>query len=99
MHIPIILHVAIEEDDVFRITIPYKPTILQVGGINGTINGTIKLVYDAIIENAGASGPKLSELTGVSLRTLKRHVAELVEKRMVEYRGSKKTGGYYPIET
>ena len=98
---------AIEEDDVFRITIPYKPTILQVGGINGTINGTItgtingtiKLVYDAIIENAGASGPKLSELTGVSLRTLKRHVAELVEKRMVEYRGSKKTGGYYPIET
>ena len=87
--------VAIEEDDVFRITIPYKPTILLVGGINGTI----KLVYDAIIENAGASGPKLSELTGVSLRTLKRHVAELVEKRMVEYRGSKKTGGYYPVET
>ena len=71
--------VAIEEDDVFRITIPYKPTILLVGGINGTINGTIKLVYDAIIENAGASGPKLSELTGVSLRTLKRHVAELVK--------------------
>ena len=91
--------VAIEEDDVFRITIPYKPTILPVGGINGTINGTIKLVYDAIIENAGASGPKLSELTGVSLRTLKRYVAELVEKRMVEYRGSKKTGGYYPVET
>ena len=91
--------VAIEEDDVFRITIPYKPTILLVGTINGTINGTIKLVYDAIIENAGASGPKLSELTGVSLRTLKRHVAELVEKRMVEYRGSKKTGGYYPVET
>ena len=87
--------VAIEEDDVFRITIPYKPTILLVGGINGTINGTIK----PIIENAGASGPKLSELTGVSLRTLKRHVAELVEKRMVEYRGSKKTGGYYPVET
>ena len=87
--------VAIEEDDVFRITIPYKPTILLVGGINGTINGTIK----PIIENAGASGPKLSELTGVSLRTLKRHVAELVEKRMDEYRGSKKTGGYYPVET
>ena len=87
--------VAIKEDDVFRITIPYKPTILLVG----TINGTIKLVNDAIIENAGASGPKLSELTGVSLRTLKRHVAELVEKRMVEYRGSKKTGGYYPVET
>ena len=92
--------VAIEEDDVFRITIPYKPTILPVGGINGmingTINGTIKLVYDAIIENAGSSGPQLSELTGISLRTLKRYIAELTEKQLVEYRGAKKTGGYYP---
>ena len=52
---------------------------------------------DAILENAGASGPKLSELTGISLRTLKRHVAVLMEKQLVEYRGSKKTASIHQI--
>lgn len=90
---------VISEENVFSITIPYKPTVVINGTISGTINGTIsgpeKMVYEAIVNNPGSSGPRLSAITGIPLRTLKRIIARLLAKNMVERRGSNKTGGYY----
>lgn len=95
--------VAIEEDDVFRITIPYKPTILPVGMINGGISGGIngginegeKLALDIIRAHPGHRVPYLSKASGIPERTLERYTSSLREKGLIEYRGSKRTGGYY----
>ena len=104
--------VVISEDNVFSITIPYKPTLIPATGeingtingtindtINGTINGTEKQVYDTIFLNHGISGPKQSDITGIPLRTLKRIIASLQGKGAIVRKGSNKTGGYYPVET
>jgi len=94
--------VAIEEDDVFRITIPYKPTILPIGGINGGINGGItegeKLALDVVRTYPGNRVPYLSKASGIPERTLERYTSLLREKGLIEYKGSKRTGGYYPVE-
>ena len=53
--------VAIEEDDVFRITIPYKPTILPIGGIT---EGK-KLALDVVRTYPGNRVPYLSKASGI----------------------------------
>jgi hypothetical protein len=59
-------------------TILNKPTLtLANGAIFGTINGTEKQVFDTIYLNHGITGPKLSEITGIPLRTLKRIIPSL----------------------
>ena len=92
--------VVIDEQNVFSITIPYRPTYFPAGTINGTINDTIndteKIVYETIFGSPGLSGPKLSVITNIPLRTLKRIIVSLQEKRLVVRKGSNKTGGYYP---
>ena len=80
-------------------TILNKPTLTLANGaifgtINGTINGTEKQVFDTIYLNHGITGPKLSEITGIPLRTLKRIIPSLQEKDVFIRKGSKKTSGY-----
>ena len=65
---------------------------LESGGINGGINGGIKKV---VADNPGIGVGKLSKMVGVSVRTVQRAVAELKAQGVIEYCGSKKTGGYY----
>lgn len=73
------------------------------GTINGTIHGTINDMLNAdelaivqyIVEHPGAQVSDIMTFTGKSMRTVKRHIARLVELSIVERRGSRKTGGYY----
>ena len=69
------------------------------GGLNGMItgglNGTIKEVYDYIQSHQGASAIDMENKLNIPLRTLQRWLKELKEKQLIEYRGSKKTGGYF----
>lgn len=65
------------------------------GRLNGTINGAIKEVYDYIQSNQGASAVDMENKLNIPLRTLQRWLKELKEKELIEYRGSKKTGGYF----
>ena len=64
-----------------------------------TINETIKPLDETIIEliqsNPGVSGLMLVELIGKSRATIMRVISDLKLKGRIEYRGSKKTGGYY----
>ena len=41
--------------------------------------------------------PDLSKTLGVSAKTIERWISELRKKRLIEYRGSKKTGGYWAL--
>ena len=62
--------------------------------INGTKNGTIKeQVLLFIRDHVGCKGADLAQGTGLSPRTLARAISDMAD--VIEYRGSKKTGGYY----
>ena len=78
-----------------------KPTS---GEINGEINGEIKTsnlgendeaVYQAIVANPGIKREKLLKKTDISLRTIDRSLQRLKASGRIEYRGSKKTGGWF----
>ena len=83
------------------------------GTINGTINsesGTIKSEYidgltvneqhimEIVSRNPGCKREEIVANMSCSERTTCRGVANLIAGNMLEYRGSKKTGGYYLIE-
>lgn len=74
------------------------PVKLKGGPLNlegGPLNlkgGPLKL-YEAIRANPGCRKAELAGITGISERSIKRYVQSLVGE--IEYRGSKKTGGYY----
>jgi len=59
---------------------------------NGGINGGIK---KSVADNPGIGVVWLAELIGMSERTVERAVADMKRQGIIEYRGSKKTGGYY----
>ncbi|MCH5214667.1 MAG: winged helix-turn-helix transcriptional regulator [Muribaculaceae bacterium] len=44
---------------------------------------------------AGLSGVQIAENLNLSLSTVMRAIKKLVSQTLIEYRGSKKTGGYY----
>jgi biotin operon repressor len=62
----------------------------ESGTINETINETIRLC-------PGISLIELAEKVGKSRTTVARTVANLKLQGVIEYRGSKKTGGYYTV--
>lgn len=55
----------------------------------------LKEVLDFIKNNPGARKPSIINYIGKSEVTIKRYLNELVALNLIEYRGSKKTGGYY----
>lgn len=63
--------------------------------INETINDPIS---ETIKSNPGIGLVRLAGLTGKGRSTVARAIAALVKDGRVEYRGSKKTGGYYLVE-
>ena len=60
----------------------------------GEINGEMKIL-EAITENPGIKRDRLRSITGISLRTIDRIVKRLTDDEKIEYRGSKRTGGWY----
>ena len=67
------------------------------GGINGGVNGVVNDVLAHIHKFPGISGNEISEKLSISLRSVERHLGILKKKGTIEYRGAKKTGGYYCV--
>ena len=68
------------------------------GAVNGdeTINETIsETINETIKLNPGISLVRLTALIGKSRATVARGVGALVKEGRIQYRGSKKTGGYF----
>ncbi len=61
-------------------------------------NEKAKELYRLIANNPGISAIKLSEMTGISSSTLNRNLNQLKADGLIEYVGSKKTGGYRVVE-
>ena len=74
------------------------PLTISSGTLNGTLNGTLKnnhQVLSLIKKQPGIRTNFISNQTAISIRTLRRILKELIDSNEIEYRGSKKTGGYY----
>ena len=64
--------------------------------VNETVNETVKAVEETIVQNPGAKIMVIVTKTGKSRATVARAIATLKERGRIVYRGSDKTGGYYP---
>ncbi len=68
------------------------------GPITEAINDAIsEAIKEAIKRSPGINKPKLVKLLGNSKATVERAISELIGSFRIEHRGSKKTGGYYPL--
>ena len=73
------------------------------GGLNGGLNeelikglneGQIKVFY-YIQQNEGIKGKEMSVQLNIPIDTMDKYLKALINKNLIERRGSKKTGGYY----
>ncbi len=89
-----------ESSDGFLVTLRYqKQKISSVSvpteGISEGISEGIKLLLEHIRKAPGKRIPQLSEYLGTPSKTIERWIADLRRQGRIEYRGSKKAGGYY----
>ena len=54
-------------------------------------------VLDCIKAHEGINVPRISETTNIPSKSIERHIKVLIERNLIEHRGSKKTGGYYAL--
>ena len=67
------------------------------GELNGRLNASQKATLQFIIEHEGCTASEISEITKIPFSTIDKHVRVLLKVGLIERRGSKKTGGYYPV--
>ena len=65
--------------------------------IPSDLSSVQQTVLDAIKTHPGLNVPTLSDETGIPAKSVERHVKVLIERHLIEHRGSKKTGGYHPL--
>ena len=70
------------------------------GDVNGDVNslsGSLKDVYLIVLKNPGIKIKQVAELRGKSESTIWKQLTTLRKNGLIEYRGSDKNGGYYPV--
>ncbi len=70
------------------------------GLVNGPVNtlgGSLKDVYIIVLKNPGIKIRQIAEKRGRSESTVKKQLTKLRKMNLIEYLGSDKTGGYYPL--
>lgn len=91
-----------ESGDGFLVTLKYhKQKISSVSvppeGISEGINEGINLLLKHIRNVPGKRIPQISKHLGIPAKTIERWIADLRHQGRIEYRGSKKAGGYYTV--
>ncbi|MFA5804807.1 MAG: RNA-binding domain-containing protein [Melioribacteraceae bacterium] len=83
--------------DLFITTFKRKTNLIpqQSGGINGGLNEGLKLLLNYIEENPGFNLIKISLSIKRPLRTIEKWIDKLKKENLIEFRGAKRTGGYY----
>ena len=75
------------------------PLCEPIDPINDPISGSLgEDVLRLVTDNPGINRERLAFRVGRSVETVKRAIAALVAAGRIEHRGSKKTGGYFPLE-
>ena len=65
--------------------------------LNDRLTPSLQVTLDVVLANPGLQRRDIVSMTGKSDATIGRNLAFLIEKKLIEHRGSKKTGGFYPL--
>lgn len=68
---------------------------LTSGGINEGLNEGLKSLLGYVTDNPGSNAIMIAGKFGKSLKTVERWIKILRNKNQIEFRGSRKTGGYF----
>ena len=63
--------------------------------LNGTLNGTLNDLLKEIEKKSGIQANELAISLNRPLDTIKKQIKKLVDKNLIQRKGSKKTGGYF----
>lgn len=73
------------------------------GELNGELNGQLNKAQlgtlSFINSHKGCKAQEISVELGIPFSTVDKHIRVLLKAGLIERRGSKKTGGYYPVGT
>ena len=72
---------------------PSEDSIIPSDPLN---EGQLK-VLDCIKAHPGLKVPGIETETGIPAKSIERHIKVLIERNLIEHRGSKKTGGYHAL--
>lgn len=61
------------------------------------VNASQRIVLACLVAHPGYSVLQISAATGLPAKNIEHNITYLVDRGLIEYRGSKKTGGYYPL--
>ena len=70
----------------------------ESGGIKYDTESQDEALFDIVSKHPGSKVEAIQLITGFACRSIERSLARLIESKKIEYRGSKKTGGYYRLE-
>lgn len=94
----------IEEEDVYRVTIPYQPTHLSSdettlkSTLKSTLKGTRKSIVDMISGNPQITIPEIAESLNLNVRGVAKHFANLQSEGIIRRVGPDKGGHWEIIE-
>ena len=85
-----------------RFKTPITPYVSGDGPVNGQLNGQLndsqKETLNYIIQHQGCNTTVIAKGLDKPFRTIDKHVHVLLSLNLIERRGSRKTGGYYPVK-
>ena len=83
---------------IVTLVIRFKNSIIPHKTGDESVKGVLKDIFEIIKNNPGIQKPAIASHIGKSEATAKRYLKQLLEQNLIEYRGSNKTGDYYPKE-
>ena len=99
----------IEEQDVYRIDIPYVPTIqgsnvdstqksTQKSTLKSTLKGTRKEIVDMVLGTPTITIPQVAEQLGLNVRGVAKHIKSMQEQGKIKRIGPDKGGHWEVVE-
>ena len=84
----------------FLVVFYRKPewAVRESEGLNEGLNEGLKSLVSAVSSHPGIMAKDLKERLNRPIKTVERQIKILTDKKLIERRGSRKTGGYYPVE-
>ena len=80
-----------------REDIPSEPHDNPSNEVLEELNAGQQAVLDCIKSHSGLKVPGIEAETGIPAKSIERHIKVLMERHLIEHRGSKKTGGYHAL--
>ena len=71
--------------------------VTENGQLNGQLNESQKETLEYIRTHEGCNTTMISNGLGKPFRTIDKHIRFMIDTKIIERRGSKKTGGYYVV--